>query len=245
MKALGLSLFFLGLLTGSSGLAQVQTQAPSQKPDEAQSGALKLLNSPPSEYPNEAVLKNIEGRVLMEIVVDSSGKVADAKALSGPPELFKAALNNVKQWQFEPPAHAPVVATWQISYFFPKPCPAASSDTGTVITGGRLLDKNDKVVGTMDYDHDELPWYLEEDRKAGIAGEMVLSLSFDDQSKLEEVHVLKSLSPHLDELALKTIRGWAFILKNARSDEDRHDLRLKIKYEGYCFPVSRRLTLRE
>ena len=234
MKALGLSLFFLGLLTGSPCLAQAQTEPPSQRL--AQSAALKVLKSPPIEYPDEAVRKHIEGTVVMEIVVDSSGKVSDAKALSGPPELFKAALNNVKQWQFEPPAHAPIVTTCQISYWFPKPCPAASSDTGTVITGGRLLDKNDKVVGTMDYDHDELPWYLEEDRKTGIAGEMVLSLSFDDQSKLKEVHVLKSLSPHLDELALKTIRGWTFILKNARSDEDRHDLRLKITYEGYCVP---------
>jgi len=228
MKALGLSLFLLGLLSGSPGSAQAQTESHSQKLDEAQGGALKLLNSPPSEYPSDAVLKHIEGRVVVEIVVDSRGKVSDAKTLSGPPELFKAALDNVKQWQFEPPAHAPVVTTWQISYGFPKPCPAASSDTGTVITGGRLLDKNDKVVGTMDFDHDELPYYLEEDRKAGIAGEMVLSLSFDDQSKLKEVHILKSLSLHLDELALKTIRGWTFILKNARSDEDRHDLRLKL-----------------
>jgi len=49
----------------------------------------------------------------MEIVVDSSGKVSNAKALSGTPELFKAALDNIKQWQFEPPAHAlKTVHTW-------------------------------------------------------------------------------------------------------------------------------------
>jgi TonB family protein len=235
MKALGLSLFFLGLLSGSPGSAQAQTEAPSQKL--AQSAALKVLKSPPIEYPDEAVLKHIEGTVVMEIVVDSSGKVSDAKALSGPPELFKAALDNVKQSQFEPPAHAPVTTKWQISYGFPKPCPAATADMGVVIGNGRLLDKNGKVVGTEDYDKDELqPYYFEEDRKARIAGEMVLSLSFDNQDKLKEIHVVKSLSAHLDEQALETVRTWTFHLKNAGLGDARKDLRLKFTYEGYCSP---------
>jgi TonB family protein len=235
MKALGLFLFFLGLLTGSQGLAQVQPEAASQKPDEAQSGTLKLLKSPPSNYPTEAVLKNIEGTVVMEIVVDSSGKVSDAKALSGSPELFKAALDNVKQWQFEPPAHAPVITTWQISYGFPKPCPAATANMGAVITNGRLLDKDGKVVGTGGNDKDELqPYYFAEDRKAGISGEMVLSLSFDDKDKLKEIHVVKSLSPHLDGQALETVRTWTFHLKNVGSGDARTDFRLKFTYEGYC-----------
>lgn len=240
MEALGLSLFVLGLLTGSPGLAQAQAEAPSQKLDEAQRAALKVLKSPPSKYPDEAVLKHIEGRVVMEIVVDSSGKVSNAKALSGPPELFTAALDNIKQWQFEPPAHAPVVTTWEISYGFPKECPAASSDLGIVILDGRLLDKNGKVVGKIDLDLDESPYYPEEDRKAGIAGEMVLSVSFDDQGKLKEIHVLKSPSPHLDEIAIKTVRTWTFHLTNASSVDARHDLQFKIAYAGYCNPLDLR-----
>src|ERR1700683_4862892 len=184
MKVHGLSLFFVGylLLVGSPGVAQAQTETLSHKLD--QSPALPLVKSPPSAYPAEAVREKIEGKVVIKIAVDSSGKVSDAKALSGPPELFQAALESVKQWQFEPPAHAPVVTTVQISYGFDRKCPAAASDRGDVTTNGRLLDKNGKVVGTMDYDHDELPYYFQEDRKAGIAGNMVLSLTFDDQGKL-------------------------------------------------------------
>jgi len=235
MKTLGLSLVFLGLLTGFPGLAQAQTEAPSQRPVEFQGAALEVLKSPPSEYPNEAVLKQVEGTVIMEIVVDSGGKVSNAKALSGPPELFEAALENIKQWQFEPPADAPVVTTWRISYGFPKPCPAATSDMGVVIADGRLLNKDGKVVGTGGNDKDELqPYYFEKDRKAGISGEMVLSLSFDDQDKLKEIHVVKSLSPHLDEQALETIRAWTFHLKDAGLGDARKDLRLKFRYEGYC-----------
>ena len=63
---------------------------------------------------------------------------------------------------------------------------------------------------------------------------MVLSLSFDDQGELKEIHVVKSLSPHLDEQALKTVQTWTFRLKNAGSGDARKDLRLKFTYEGYC-----------
>jgi TonB family protein len=187
-------------------------------------------------------LKQIEGTVVMKIVVDSNGQVSDAAALSGPPELFKAALDNVKLWQFEPPAHAPVVTTWQISFGLPKPCPGAIADMGVVITNGRLLDKSGKGVGTGGSDKDELqPYYFAEDRKAGIAGEMVLSLSFDDQGKLKDIHVMKSLSAHLDEQALKTVQTWAFHLKDAGLGDSRKDLRLKFKYEGYCSDLQPRL----
>jgi TonB family protein len=204
--------------------------------DQPQGTALKLLKSPPAAYPGEAVRKQIEGKVVIKIVVDSSGKVSEAKALSGPPELLQAALDSAKQWQFEPPAHAPVVTTAEIGFGFSTECPAATSDRGAVSTNGQLLDKDGKVVGAMDYDHDDLPPYFNEDRKAGIAGEMDLSLNLDDQGKVKEVHILKSLSPHLDMAALETVSSWTFNLTNAPWDPVRHDLQLKLKYEGSCDP---------
>ena len=36
----------------------------------------------------------------LEATLDQSGNVADARVLSGPPELRKAALQSVLQWQF-------------------------------------------------------------------------------------------------------------------------------------------------
>jgi outer membrane biosynthesis protein TonB len=63
---------------------------------------------------------------------------------------------------------------------------------------------------------------------------MVLSLSFDDQDKPKEIHVVKSLSPHLDEQALETVRAWTFHLKDPGVGDARKDLRLKFTYQGYC-----------
>jgi TonB family protein len=238
MKDCGLSVFFVGLLflACSTGVSQAQTYAVSQEVDQTQGTALKFLKSPPAAYPDEAVRKQIEGKVVIKIVVDSSGKVSEARALSGPPELLQAALDSVKQWQFEPPARAPVETTAEISFGFSTECPAAASDRGGVETNGRLLDKDGKVVGTMDYDHDELPRYFDEDRKAGIAGEMDLSLTLDDQGEVKEVHVLKSLSPHLDTAALETVCKWTFNPTNATSDAAHQDLQLKLRYEASCDP---------
>jgi TonB family protein len=53
-------------------------------------------------YPMNARAAHITGSVLVEIRIDHSGDVVDAKALSGPPELQDAAVQAAKQWRFRP-----------------------------------------------------------------------------------------------------------------------------------------------
>ncbi|MFZ0881950.1 MAG: energy transducer TonB [Candidatus Acidiferrales bacterium] len=241
MKIPGLSPFFVGLLfVGCMPcVARAQTSSSPQKAGQTanQNAPLKLVKSPIVPYPLEALSKNIEGTVSVGITVDASGRVLDVKALSGPPELFQAAIDSAKQWQFEPPAHAPAVTKAEISYGFDKECPAATSDTGGVSSNGRLLDKHGKIAATMDYDQDDLPPYFSEDRKAGIEGDMVLSLKLDEGGKVKEIHVLKSLSPNLDEAAMETVRGWKINLAKESADDARHDfLQITFNYRGECSP---------
>jgi len=100
------ALFVVMLLDCGSSAAQSQNEVQSQKPEniEKQAAQLKLVKTPTAPYPEEALRKNIEGKVVLSIVVDAKGKVSDAKVLSGPPELGQAAIDSVKQWEFEPPA---------------------------------------------------------------------------------------------------------------------------------------------
>jgi len=51
-------------------------------------------------YPKATYENGIEGIVTLEATLDQSGNVADARVLGGPPELRKAALQSVLQWQF-------------------------------------------------------------------------------------------------------------------------------------------------
>ncbi len=70
------------------------------------------------QYPQEAFVKKIEGTVVVEILIDSQGRVERARVLQTIPLLDAAALQCVRQWTFEPAikhghpvptlAHAPV-----------------------------------------------------------------------------------------------------------------------------------------
>ncbi|MFN7934300.1 MAG: TonB family protein [Bryobacteraceae bacterium] len=61
----------------------------------------KVLHKVRAEYPPIAKVKRIEGVVSMEVNIDARGVVSDAKVLSGPEELRRAAMQAVLQWQFE------------------------------------------------------------------------------------------------------------------------------------------------
>jgi TonB family protein len=60
----------------------------------------KALSKPPAIYPEEARSKGISGEVMVEILIDQSGNVESARALSGPPQLQEAALKAARQARF-------------------------------------------------------------------------------------------------------------------------------------------------
>jgi protein TonB len=70
------------------------------------------------QYPQEAFVKKVEGTVIVEILIDSTGRVVRARVLQSVPMLDAAALQTVYQWLFQPAvkngrpvatiAHAPV-----------------------------------------------------------------------------------------------------------------------------------------
>lgn len=63
-------------------------------------GGATLLHRAPVAYPEGARAKGIQGAVSIELTLDGSGSVADARVLNGPEELRKAALQSVLQWHF-------------------------------------------------------------------------------------------------------------------------------------------------
>jgi periplasmic protein TonB len=61
-----------------------------------------LRVSPAPIYPSLAKSAGIEGTVVLQAVVDEQGHVQDLKVKDGPPALTEAAIEAVRQWQFEP-----------------------------------------------------------------------------------------------------------------------------------------------
>jgi protein TonB len=53
-------------------------------------------------YPQEAFVKKIEGEVVVEILIDSTGAVVRARVIQSIPALDAAAIQTVKEWRFSP-----------------------------------------------------------------------------------------------------------------------------------------------
>jgi protein TonB len=74
----------------------------------------------PPVYPPEAQQARVSGVVIMNALIDAQGRVTDARVIRSVPLLDQAALDAVRQWQFEPTllngVPVPVVMTVTVSF---------------------------------------------------------------------------------------------------------------------------------
>jgi TonB family protein len=90
------SLFFLSF--SCIGLAKEPV-----KLGENSKGAVKITKKVAPAYPADAKEKHITGKVVLDVTVNEHGKVSTTKTKeSADPSLEKAAIDAVKQWEFEP-----------------------------------------------------------------------------------------------------------------------------------------------
>jgi len=96
--------------------------------------------SPAPDYPEAAKAAGIQGIVAVQVRIDASGAVTDARAINGPPQLQESAMKTAKTWKFEPTVIAgkatPVVST--VSLTFGTPPPAAAAVTTSTATVGMI-----------------------------------------------------------------------------------------------------------
>ncbi|MBI3209557.1 MAG: M56 family metallopeptidase [Candidatus Solibacter usitatus] len=88
------------------GVAEATTKSGSQ-----------AIHKAPTRYPAEAKLKRIQGDVILEASIDAKGLVTEARVLSGPEELRRAAVQSLMQWQFTAtgaPARAEVTINFRL-----------------------------------------------------------------------------------------------------------------------------------
>jgi bla regulator protein BlaR1 len=82
--------------------AQEPPHAAGGAPVEIVKGGEHLLHGGVPEYPRRAIEAKVEGEVLLDLAVDDHGEVSDARVLTGPDELRKAALEAVLGWHYVP-----------------------------------------------------------------------------------------------------------------------------------------------
>lgn len=240
MKLISLLLMYLMTALAAHSQAAPQTPSATQRPEHGDASRYARANpifSPKVPYPEEALLKGIEGTVLVTIEVDSNGLVTNVEPVSGPPELFQAAIDSAKQWKFNPPANPPIQVRYEIKYGYEHECPGPISTNSDIMTGGRLETANGLQFSAEDIDFDYLLWYFHTRvRKTGVAGEMKLSITAEANGRVKKVRVVHSLSPGLDKVAVKSARKWKFKLIQGNENSRPGDFELSLIFRAVCFP---------
>ena len=178
----------------------------------------RKVHNVPMPYSDDVKAVITSAMVMVRLVVDVDGSVAQARILSrkvgGPqttPEALAEAtrkletgtLTAVRQWKFEPPERAPVVMTVAVAYDAdgkgkaapPPPPPAPKPGDGSVTRPVAIEQPN--------------PIYPEEAKRTKVQGVVVLSVTVGANGQVKDARVIQSV-PALDQAALEAVRQWTF-----------------------------------
>jgi len=178
----------------------------------------RKVHDVPMPYPDDVKAVITSAMVMVRLVIDVDGSVAEARILSrkvgGPqttPEALADAtrkleagtLTAVRQWTFEPPAKAPLAMTVAVNYDAeggrktapPPPPPAPKPGDGSV-TRPVPIDQ-------------PAPFYPPDAMRAGVEGVVRLSVTISADGRVKAARVIQSV-PALDQAALDAARQWTF-----------------------------------
>ena len=166
----------------------------------------KLVKKSKPVYPKTALEKGIQGVVILEAVIDKSGKVKETRAVSSPdPLLAQAASEAVTQWEYEPfvvdGAAKEVLFTVTITFALnPEDKPKPAGDALT-----RLADsQKPKIVKKVK------PVYPGEAAANKIEGVVVMEATIDKNGKVTSARVTSAPNPLLDIAALEALKQWEY-----------------------------------
>jgi len=108
--------------------AEVENTPPDEPTVRVDLGGASVIHRNDVEYPDAAIEKGIQGTVVVEATLDADGVVNDARVLSGPLELRKAALESVLQWHF---THGAAGSTRQVGIAFQLPAGGGATKRST------------------------------------------------------------------------------------------------------------------
>lgn len=108
----------LSLLVISMSFPALAQQEPT--PEDSQALGQHRVHTVPLIYPAIAKAAQVQGTVVVQLQIDTHGRVVATKVISGPPMLQQAAVDCVKQWTYRPfeKDGVPVSALGQVSLVF-------------------------------------------------------------------------------------------------------------------------------
>ena len=168
----------------------------------------KLIKGLAPVYPQVARQAQVEGMVILEAKTDEQGNVIEARVLRSIPILDQAAIDAVKQWKYEPLVvdgkARKVIFTVTVRFMLKE---GDKVKTLEKFAQGAVRAENDikppKLVKEV------APVYPEIARVAVIEGVVILGVKTDEEGKVKDVIVLRSI-PLLDQAAIDAVRQWVY-----------------------------------
>jgi TonB family protein len=142
------------------------------------------------EYPKEAILQGIRGIVILEVVIDTEGKVASVDVVRSVPPLDEAAIAAVRQWEYT------------VTKVKGKPVPVRFT---VPITFAMKLPELARQEGIPELRQGTIPPYPVE----GQAASVTVKVTLDPEGRVNEIMVLEGARPWTDAL-LQALRTWRF-----------------------------------
>ena len=148
-------------------------------------------------YPPPALSANVQGIVILEATIGPDGKVRDVRATRSIPLLDAAAVEAVRQWEYEPTIvkgiAVPVITNVAVEFKLTPPKP--------VQVGGAV--QRPTQIKRVE------PAYPAEAQAAGVQGVVIMEATIGADGKVTGVRVLRSI-PLLDKAATDAVRQWEY-----------------------------------
>jgi TonB family protein len=187
-----------GQVQGAKRPGEPVPQAMPPKPPPPPMPLTKIYDVRPI-YPPDAANAGVTGAVILSITVDSAGLVTDAKVLRGDVSLAQAAVDAVRQWRYQKPLNAPVMATVAVN-FAPEAANVAPTTEAVRVGGDVKMRMRIRNVS---------PVYPEVAQKARVQGVVIAEVRIDPSGVVTDARILRSI-PLLDAAALEAIMQWRY-----------------------------------
>ncbi len=182
----------------------------------------RLIKSVPPKYPKEALKVRVEGEVVLDAVADEQGKVVKIVKKTGHPLLTDAAIDALRQWQYEPYVlnNEPRKVRFTVRVNFrlhgkkkgkskePQPRGRAKIGHGprAGVKGGPVDLPSSKKPRLISGPPAKYPVAA---RKAGIQGKVVVELVVNEKGRVTKASVIDGID-QLNQAALDAVKKWVF-----------------------------------
>lgn len=167
-KLLLTAVCWLAVASGALALPVPQDKTAPSPRQEEKKPAITVVRRVNPDYPQEAQDADVSGKVVVEVVVETSGKVSQARAISGHRLLQPAAIAAAKEWRFSNTYDYSV--TLQLTFAFGDPDPTPAPDEKPSVQPTR------KVTAL----------YPEEAKGKGIQGEVAVAITINEKGEVVE-----------------------------------------------------------